>query len=92
VINLGNDNSGNIYQAHVNPETDLGVFVEKLASEKSLTRSMYYLNLVLTANLDKAKEFWKQHPERLEYLLKKYSKNAVETAIEKAKQENDSNA
>jgi hypothetical protein len=79
----GNGNSGNPYQIHVNPESDLGVFIDELASKKHQGKGMYILWLVLTAKPELAKEFWKENPERLAQPIAKYSQSIVQHLKEK---------
>ena len=59
----------------------------KNLSEKSQGKSMYILNLNLTADSEEAKEFWRKHPGRLEYLLKKYSEDIVDRTVEKKQEQ-----
>ena len=87
---MGNNNSGNIYQAHINPESDLGVFLHKLASADNQGLSMWIIKTILKDYEKEASEFWKEHPERLEFLKEKYSQDIVSKALEnekKAKEE-----
>jgi hypothetical protein len=80
---MGNEVSGNPYQVHINPESDLGVFIDELASKKHQGKGMYILWLVLTGNPELAKEFWKENPQRLDYLITKYSMSIVRTLKDK---------
>jgi hypothetical protein len=82
---MGNEHSGNIYQAHINPESDLGVFLHKLASAENQGLSMWIIKDILRTHEKEALEFWKEHPERLEFLKKKYGQDIVSRAIENGK-------
>jgi hypothetical protein len=75
---MGNENSGNPYSFNVNPETEIGIFIDQLASKKGQAKGMYILWLVLTANLEQAKDFWKADPDRLAQLTAKYGSSYVQ--------------
>jgi len=82
---MGNQNSGNVYQAHINPESDLGVFLHKLASAENQGLSMWIIKTLLRVYEKEALEFWKEHPERLEFLKQKYGQDIVSKAVENEK-------
>jgi hypothetical protein len=55
-------------------------------SKDNQAPAMYIFKLLLTANNEKAKEFWKATPERLDFLLKKYSQTIDLVSYAKQKQ------
>lgn len=80
---VGNENSKNTWQFHMNPDAPLGCFIDFLCGKAKQGRSTWTFKLILTVYEKEAREYLGN--ELYEKYLEKHSKSIIEQNEEKKK-------